>query len=151
MPNRIGPLLFAIVAAFAALPVQAATPEAEKQFVDAYKKAFEAKDAKGLNALLYTKGADPQALEFYKMMMVGEPNAKLVSIKLLDLGPDDKARLANGKTPDGKPMKLSLPATKKLELKTESKSKDGSSSGTSSVFVGEADGKLWIPVPAASK
>jgi hypothetical protein len=42
--------------------VLAATPEQEKQFVDTYRKAYDAKDAKTLNAMLYTKGADSQAV-----------------------------------------------------------------------------------------
>jgi hypothetical protein len=40
----------------------AATPQQEKHFVDAYKKAHEGKGAKGRTAMLYTKGADPQGL-----------------------------------------------------------------------------------------
>ena len=131
--------------------VLAATPEQEKQFVDTYKKAYDAKDAKALNALLYTKGADAQALEFYKMMMTSDLGGKITSIQLLDLTADDKARAANTLSPDGRPMKLVLPATKKLVTKSETKGKDGSSSGSSEVFVGESDGRLYILLPAAAK
>ena len=44
-----------------------------------------------------------------------------------------------------------MPPTKKLVVKTETKDKSGSSSSKSEVFVGEADGKLWILLPAASR
>jgi hypothetical protein len=129
----------------------AATPEQQKQFVDTYKKAYDAKDAKVLNALLYTKGADPQAVEFYKMMIASEMGGKITSIQLLDLTADDKARATTGKAPDGRPMKLVLPATKKLVTKSETKDKNGSSSSSSEVFVGESEGRLYILLPAAAK
>ena len=45
----------------AAAAVSAASPAREKEFVDAYKKAFESSSEPGLTALLYTKGADPRA------------------------------------------------------------------------------------------
>ena len=46
----------------------AATPEQEKTFVESYKKALEANDAKALAAFLYTEGAKPEQIEFFKMM-----------------------------------------------------------------------------------
>jgi hypothetical protein len=83
--NRIRAILCCGLAAFAVQSAVAATPEQEKQFVDTYKKAYDAKDAKTLNALLYTKGADPQGVEFYKMMITSEMGGKITSIQLLDL------------------------------------------------------------------
>ena len=138
---------------FAARPAiaLAATPAEEKQFVDTYKKAFEAKDSKTLTGLLYTKGADPQALEFYKMMMTGEAGGKITSIQLVELTAEDKKHLEGMKGPDGKVMKPVLTPVKKLVIKSETKDKNGSSTSSSEVFVGEADGKLWIPVPGPAK
>jgi hypothetical protein len=125
----------------------AASPEQEKQFVDAYRKAYEAKDAKALESMLYTRNADPRALEFYKMMMTAEMGAKITSIQLVAVTAQDQAELAKATGPDGKPMKLNLPASKKLVVKSETKDKNGSSSSTSQVYVAEADGKLWVLVP----
>lgn len=138
---------------FAAVPAiaLAATPAEEKQFVDTYKKAYEAKDSKTLTGLLYTKGSDPQALEFYKMMMTGEAGGKITSIQLVELTAEDKKRLEGMKGPDGKVMKPVLTPVKKLVIKSETKDKNGSSTSSSEVFVGEADGKLWIPVPGPAK
>ena len=65
-----------------------ATPAQEKAFVDAYRKAYEAKDEKTLTGFLYTKGADPQALDFYKMMMTNGMGSKITSIQLAETGPD---------------------------------------------------------------
>jgi len=127
-----------------------ATPAQEKAFVDAYKKAYEAKDEKALTAFLYTKGADPQALEFYKMMMTGDMGGKITSIQLADLDARDKERAKGGPGPNGKPMKFTLPPTKKLVIKTETKDANGSSSSSSEVFVAESDGKLVIPAPGPS-
>jgi len=131
--------------------VLAATPEQEKQFVDTYRKAYDAKDAKTLNAMLYTKGADSQAVAFYKMMITSELGGRITSIQLLDLTADDKARAAKAQSPDGRPVKLVLPATKKLVTKSETKDKNGSSSSSSEVFVGESEGRLYILLPAAAK
>ena len=136
----------------AASTALAASPETEKQFVATYKKAYEAKDGKTLTGLLYTKGADPQALEFYKMMLASEAGGKIASIALVDLSPEDKKKASETmKGPDGRAMKLVLPATKKLVVKSEAKDKTGSSSSSSEVFVGEADGKLYILVPGPAK
>ena len=136
--------------AFAAC-ANAATPAQEKQFVDTYRKAFEGKDDKTLVSLLYTKGADPAAVSFYKMMMGAEMGGKIGTIELADLTAEDRKRLDSMQGPDGKPAKLVMPPTKKLVVKTETKDKSGSSSSKSEVFVGEADGKLWILLPAASR
>ena len=142
----------ALLLGLASTALLAATPEQEKQFVDAYKKAYEAKDAKTLSSFLYTNGADPQALEFYKMMMTGDGGGKVSSIKLEPLSAEDKAKASKPMPgPGGKNLALTLPPVKKLVIKTETKSKDGSSSSSSEVFVAEADGKLVIPVPGPAK
>ena len=140
-------LHFAVLMSLAPLSALAATPAQEKQFVDTYKKAYEDKDEKTLTGLLYTKGADPQAVEFYKMMMTSDMGGKISSIQLQDLNADDKKRAAGGPGPNGKPMKFTLPPVKKLVIKTETKDANGSSSSTNDVLVAEADGKLVIPAP----
>ena len=130
----------------------AATPAQEQAFVDTYRKAFEAKDAATLHSLLYTKGADPKALGFYRMMTTVGMGAKVASIALVDLSPEDRAR-ADRPMPgvDGKMLRLSLEPVKKLVIRVETKTSDSSSTGTSEVFVAEHDGKLWIPVPAPDR
>lgn len=142
----------ALSAALVFAPIASAvTPAQEKAFVDAYRKAFEAKDPKGLQALLYTQGADPKALEFYRMMVTADSGARIVSLQLAELNAQDRERLAKSDSPDGRPMRLVLPAVRKLVVKTERKDANGSSTGTSTVFVGEHGGKLWIPVPGVAK
>ena len=129
-------------------PVFAVTPAAEKAFVDAYKKAIETSDKKTLQSFLYTEGAHPMALDFYKEVVLDGIGSKVTAIDLTDLTNEDKQKIANGKGPDGKPSKTNIPVVKKLTFKMESKSANGSSSSTSSVFIGEANGKLMIAVPA---
>ena len=129
----------------------AATPAQEKAFVDTYRKAFDAKDEKTLASLLYTKGADPAAVAFYKMMMAAEAGSKIASIDLADITAEDRKRIESMQSPDGKPARLVLPPTKKLVIKSQTKTADVSASGTSEIFVGEAEGKLYILVPAASR
>ena len=145
---RLG-IAFAL--ACVALSAGAATPAQEKTFVDTYRKAYEAKDEKTLASLLYTNGADPAAVAFYKMMMSAEAGAKMTSIGLVEITADDHKRIESMQSPDGKPAKLVLPPAKKLVIKSETRNANGSASGSSEIFVGEADGKLYILVPAASR
>ena len=143
MNKAISMLLLALV------PVMGlcATPAQEKAFVDAYRKAIETKDANALTGFLYTKGADPQALEFYKMMVTSEMGTKITSIQLVDLDAKDKEHAKGGPGPNGKPMKYTLPPVKKLVIKSETKDANGSSNSSSEVLVAESDGKIVIPVP----
>ena len=125
---------------------------AEKAFVEKYKTAFEAKDTKTLESLLYTKGAHPMALEFYKMRMVEGAGGKIASIELLDLSPEDQKKVEGTQEgPGGEKTRMPIKPTKKLSVKTETKDSSGSGSMTSSMFVAEHEGKFVIPVPAAAK
>jgi hypothetical protein len=129
----------------------AVTPAQERDFIAAYKNAAARKDDKALQALLYTKGADPMMLDMFKMMLSTEQGATINAITLVDLTAADQKKLASAAGPDGKPMKMTLKPVKKLVVKTSTKSANGSSSGESEIFVAEADGKLVIPVPASNK
>jgi hypothetical protein len=71
------------------LPIAAGTPEQEKAFTDNYKKAFAGKDTATLESFLYTQGADPEIVGFYKMMQSGEAGEKISGIELVNLTPDD--------------------------------------------------------------
>lgn len=127
--------------------LSASTPDQEKAFVEAYKKAFETKDEETLKSFLYTKDANPMALEFYTMMVTAEMGSKISSITLEDLAPDDAKKASETMDgPSGK-MKLPLNPVKKLVIKIEQKDSNGSSSSSSESFVAESDGKLVIPVP----
>ncbi len=138
--------------ALLSISARATTPEQEKTFVDSYKKALEAHDAKTLAGFLYTEGAQPEQVEFFKMMMAIDSGAKITSIELVKPSAEEAAKFNKPMTmPDGKTYKLSLTPVKQLVIKTESKDANGSSSGTSSSPVAEADGKLVIPVPVPAK
>lgn len=123
----------------------------EKAFTDKYKTAFESKDTKTLESFLYATGADPGALEFYKMMMTGEAGSKISSIELVALTPDEMKKAGEPQEGPGGQMCLTLKPTKKLVIKVEQKDANGSSSSTSSAFVAEKDGKLVIPAPGPCK
>jgi hypothetical protein len=151
MKPWIARVLALVLMACVAQALVAATPAQERQFVDAYRKASDARDHKGLVALLYTKGADPEALAFYEMMLGAGMGSRIASIELVDLTAEDRARADSTQSPAGRPMKLVLPATKKLVIKSGTRDKDGSSSSSSEVFVGESGGRLWILVPGAAK
>jgi hypothetical protein len=65
--NPMRKLLYAIcVVLITSLTCRAGSAEQEKAFTDKYKTAFEAKDTATLESFLYTQGADPMAIEFYK-------------------------------------------------------------------------------------
>jgi hypothetical protein len=146
-----------IIAAVALLPVCAAllagTPAQDKEFVDKYKAAYEKGDKAALESFLYTKDANPMALEFYKMMQAeGAGTAKISKIELVDLTPDDAKKASEVQTgPDGSKAKLPLTPTKKLKISIETKDANGSSTSSTENFVAEKDGKYVIPVPAVVK
>jgi hypothetical protein len=131
----------------------AGTPAQDKEFVDKYKAAYEKGDKATLESFLYTKDANPMALEFYKMMQAeGAGTAKISKIELVDLTPDDAKKASEVQTgPDGSKAKLPLTPTKKLKISIETKDANGSSTSSTENFVAEKDGKYVIPVPAAVK
>ena len=146
-----------LIAALFLVPVcaalQAGTPAQDKEFVDKYKAAYEKGDKAALESFLYTKDANPMALEFYKMMQAeGAGTAKISKIELVDLTPDDVKKASEVQTgPDGSKAKLPLTPTKKLKISIETKDANGSSSSSTENFVAEKDGKYVIPVPAVVK
>jgi hypothetical protein len=142
-----GALLLSVITA-----VVAATPEQEKAFTDKYKTAFEAKDTATLESFLYTQGADPEIVGFYKMMQSGEAGGKISTIELVALTHEDvKEATAPMESPGGGKVCLPLKPTKKLVIKVEKKDGSGSSSSKSENFVAEKDGKFVIPVPGPCK
>jgi len=147
--------LIAAVAVTVALSCSllAGTPEQDKAFVDKYKAAFEKGDKATIESFLYTKDANPMALEFYKMMATeGAGTAKIAKIELVALTPEDVKKAAEVQTgPDGSKAKLPLTPTKKLKISLETKDGGSSSSSNSECFVAEKDGKYVIPVPAMVK
>ena len=136
----------------ATLLCSAGSADQDKAFTDKYKTAYESKDTKTLESFLYTTGADPGAVEFYKMMMTAEAGGKLSKIELVTLTPDEITTASKPQdAPTGGKVCLPLKPTKKLVLSIETKSTDGSSSSKSESFVAEKDGKMVIPVPGPCK
>jgi hypothetical protein len=145
--SLVFPLLITI-----SLALTAGTPEQEKAFADKYKKAFEGKDTATLESFLYTQGADPETVGFYKMMQSGEAGEKISSIELVNLTPEDvKKATTPMDSPTGGKVCLTLKPTKKLVIKVEKKDANGSSTSSSENFVAEKDGKFVIPVPGPCK
>src|SRR5688572_31178656 len=143
--------LFILTCVFTAA-LHAGTPEQEKAFVDKYKAAFEAGDKATLESFLYTKGAHPKALEFFKMMQTEGAGSKIAKIELLDLSAEEaKEAEAAEEMPDGSKTKMPLKPTKKLKISMETKSASSNSSSSSSCLVAEKDGKFVIPVPVPAK
>ncbi|MGI8603518.1 MAG: hypothetical protein ACR2OZ_11040 [Verrucomicrobiales bacterium] len=138
-----------LAAAFAAAAqLGAATPEQEKAFVEKYRKALEAGDAKELASFLYTKGAEPEQIEFFKMMMQPDPGTKITKIELIKPTAEEAAKYNEPmEMPDGKTYKMPFTPTYALVVESETKTANESSKGSSRRPVGEKDGKLCIPVP----
>jgi hypothetical protein len=134
------------------LSLRASTPAQEKAFVDKYKAAFEAKDTATLESFLYTQGADPMVVSFYKMMQSSSAGGKVANIELAGLTPEDVKKAAEPQdSPAGGKLCLNLKPVKKLVIRVDTKDENGSSSNTTTNFVAEKDGKFVIPVPGACK
>ena len=143
---------FALLLVMVGFSVTAATADQEKAFTDQYKKAFEGKDTATLESFLYTQGAAPGIVEFYKMMQSGEAGEKISNIELVSLTPEDVKKASTPMdSPAGGKVCLTLKPTKKLVIKVEKKDANGSSSSSSENFVAEKDGKFVIPVPGPCK
>src|SRR5437899_8612680 len=74
-------LVILSILVISSLCVRAAT-EQEKAFVEKYKTALETKDTTTLQSYLYTTGADPMIVGFYKMMQSNGEGAKVSKIDL---------------------------------------------------------------------
>ncbi len=126
----------------------AASPQQEQAFLDAYKQAFEAKDADGLKALMHTEGADPTGLEFYQMMMTSELGGQ-ISLELRDLTPEDIAKAGEVMPmPTGGNVRLAPAPYKKLVITIKTDTADNKSTSTSEVFVADEGDKILISTPA---
>ena len=148
---KIQVLLCALITTVS-LSLRAGTPAQEKVFTDKYKTAFEAKDTATLESFLYTQGADPEILGFYKMMQSSDAGGKISKIELIDLTPEDVKKAATPMdSPTGGKVCLTLKPTKKLIIATESKDASSSSTSKSENFIAEKDGKFVIPVPGPCK
>ncbi len=149
---KLRSLALSLILAASLLPsALLAGPAEEKAFCDKYKTAYEAGDKATLESFLYTQGADPMALEFYKMMATEGAGGKISKIELVDLSTEDAKKAGEVMDGPGGKMKLPLKATKKLKITVETKDDNGSSSSSSESFVAEKDGKFVIPVPAPAK
>ena len=147
--NRI--LVCALITTIS-LSLRAGTSAQEKAFIDKYKAAFETKDTATLESFLYTQGADPAILGFYKMMQSSEAGEKITKIDLVDLTPEDANKAAAPQdSPTGGKVCLTLKPIKKLVIKIEKKDANGSSTSTSENFIAEKDAKFVIPVPGPCK
>ena len=145
-------ILTSVVVITAAFSLHAGTSAQEKAFIDKYKTAFEGKDTATLESFLYTQGADPAILGFYKMMQSGEAGEKISNIELVDLTPEDANKAATPMdSPTGGKVCLTLKPTKKLIIKVEKKDANGSSTSTRENFIAEKAGKFVIPVPGPCK
>jgi hypothetical protein len=82
-------LLFCALLITVSVSLRAGTPAQEKAFTDKYKTAFEAKDTGTLELFLYTQGADPEIVGFYKMMQSAEAGEKISKFELVDLTPEE--------------------------------------------------------------
>jgi len=144
-------LLFSLLL-FAPILAQADPSAQEKAFTDKYKAAWEAKDTATLESFLYTQGADPAVLGFYKMMQSGSAGGKVANIELANLTAEEAKKAAEPQEgPSGGKLCLTLKPTKKLVIKVETKDENGSSTNTTTNFIAEKDGKFVIPVPGACK
>lgn len=146
----IAPLLLTLCCG--ATELRAGPPDREQEFTAKYKAAYEARDTATLYSFLYTEGANPMALGFYKMMMTNGTGEKISKIELLDLTPQETKEAAGMQDgPGGMKTRLPIQPTKKLKITIETKNGDNTSSSTSESFVAEKDGKFVIPVPVTVK
>jgi len=148
----ISGVIFSLAVAVACLSVYAGDSPKEKEFVDSYKKAFEAKDTAALQSFLYTEGSDPGILEIYKRMQSADVGEKISKIELVDFTAEEMKKVALPKdSPTGGKVCFPLQPTKRLMITIDKKDAKGPSSSTMGNFIAEKDGTFVIPVPGPCK
>jgi hypothetical protein len=149
---RLGSYFVAVAICLSASSLWAGSPEQDKAFIDKYRTAFEANDKGTLQSFLYTQGANPMVLEFYRMMQTDGAGQKISKIELVNLSPEDvKKAEAVMDGPGGQKIRLPLKPTKKLIIVVEQKTADSSTKTSSESFIAEVNGKYVIPVPTSAK
>ena len=150
--STISSVTFALAVAAACVSVYAGDSPKEKEFVDSYKKAFEAKDTAALQSVLYTQGSDPGIIEIYKTMQSSDAGEKISKIELVDFTAEEMEKVALPKdSPTGGKVCFPLKPSKRLMITIDKKDAKGMSSSTSGNFIAEKDGKFVIPVPGPCK
>jgi len=145
-------ILTILALSFVFSQAHAATPAQEKAFVEAYKKALESGDKQALAGFLHTEGAEPEQIEFFKMMQQSNIGSKVTSIDLVTPTGADAEKFNKPMTmPNGKSYVMGLKPTKQLVIVCEKKEGENSSNSTSKSPVAEKNGKLVIPVPVPAK
>ena len=145
-------IIIATILATLTTALHAATPEQEKAFVESYKKAFEAKDTKTLDAFLLTDGAAKDTIEFFKMMQNSDAGGTISSIELITPSKEELAKYSKPmEMAPGKMYKMPIQPTKQLVIVVEKKDGDNVSKVTTKKPVAEKNGKLVIPVPVPAK
>jgi hypothetical protein len=147
--------LFILLIITVALPLcsaRAASPAEEKAFVESYKKALEAGDAKALAGFLYTEGAQPEADRILQDDANDESGRKSHEHRTGDTISSRRGKIQQ--TDDHarwKVLRDGLKPTKQLVIVSETKDANGSNKSTSKSPVAEKNGKLVIPVPVPAK
>jgi hypothetical protein len=130
----------------------ASTPEQDKAFTEAYKKALETNDNQYLVSCLYTKGADEDLIKFFTLMQASDLGQTIAKVELIAMTKEEIAAFEKPRAmPGGKSYKMPFLPSKKLIVSMSTKDANGSSSSNSESAVAEHDGKLVIPVPVPVK
>jgi len=144
---KLRTLILVVILGLTPLSALAASEAQLKQFADSYRKVLEAKDEKALHAFLYTKDADPEAVDFYKEMMTMGLDKPIKSIEVRELTTEDRKDIAELTDMQSKPIKYNVEPVAKLEIDRSA----GTSKRTDRVFLAEHGGKIVIPVPGKAK
>ena len=123
-------------------PAAAAPPEEETRFLAAVGKAFDARDASGLDALTCwdrVPEKQKQNLQHTYAALVAEKDA-IFDFKLVD---PDRNFVDRDRTEDGVTYRMNLPVTRQLNMKATDP-RDKKTLFVLTFAVGEKDGKLFL-------
>src|SRR5262249_53304920 len=129
-------------------PLAAATPATEQAFIAAFTKAFQAKDAAAIKALVHTDGPHPTILDLYMAGLTSGAGTGDLKVELQALTPDDvkeAAQVMSG--PGGVNVKLAPQPYKKLVISVSTKNSNGSSTSTTTFYVADEGDKIRISAP----
>ena len=130
-----------------------ASAKADPQlFAETYLHALQSKDTPKLDSMMLTDGVPAETLEFFKMMREEPGEGTTMSVEVMAVTPEDLEKYgAEQEMPDGKMYKMPMAPSHVMKITSETKDASGESKGSSSLPIGEKDGRfvILLPVPVS--
>lgn len=124
----------------------AASTKADPQlFADTYLHALKSNDTPKLDSMMLTDGVPAETLEHYKKLREESAAGTAMSVEVIAVTQAELDKFAaEEKMPDGKMYKMPMAPSHIMKITPETKGTSGEGTGSSSLPIGEKDGRFFI-------